>query len=151
MTTFYDDLYNRFHEIHTDLVQTIEGLPPQALDWVPGREMNSINVLIVHLTGAERYLIGVVLDEPPERDRDEEFKAHGLSLELLKERISGADEYTHQGLLRLSSKDLTSVHLSPRSQKTVTAGWAILHALEHTAIHLGHVQLTRQLWEQRKE
>jgi hypothetical protein len=26
--------------------------------------------------------------------------------------------------------------------------WSLLHALEHTALHLGHMQLTRQLWEQ---
>jgi uncharacterized damage-inducible protein DinB len=150
VTTFFDDLYNQFHELHTDLVQTIEGLPPEALDWVPGDEMNSINILIVHLTGAERYWIGVVLDKPPERDREQEFKVHGLSLEEVKERLSGADEYIHQGLMRLSTKDLMNVHLSPRNQKTVTAGWAVLHALEHTAIHAGHVQLTRQLWEKHK-
>jgi hypothetical protein len=150
MTTFLDDLYDRFHELHIDLIKTVEGLPPSSLDWVPGLEMNSINALVVHLTGAERYLIGVALDEPPERDRDAEFNAHGLSVEELKAMLTGADDYIHQGLMRLSLQNLESVHISPRSQKKVTAGWAILHALEHTAIHAGHAQLTRQLWEQRK-
>jgi hypothetical protein len=28
--------------------------------------------------------------------------------------------------------------------------WALLHALEHTTLHLGQIQLTRQLWEQVK-
>jgi ankyrin repeat protein len=27
--------------------------------------------------------------------------------------------------------------------------WCLAHALEHTALHLGHMQITRQLWEQR--
>ena len=150
MATFLEDLYDRFHELHIDLIKTVEGLPPAVLDWAPGREMNSINALVVHLTGAERYLIGVVLDEPPERDRDAEFKAHGLSGEQLKEMLTGADDYILQGLKRFSAQNLESVHISPRSQKKVTASWAILHALEHTAIHAGHAQLTRQLWEQRK-
>lgn len=30
--------------------------------------------------------------------------------------------------------------------ETVTGRWAVLHALEHTALHLGHLQLTAQLW-----
>ena len=28
---------------------------------------------------------------------------------------------------------------------------SLAHALEHTALHLGHIQITRQLWEQRQE
>ena len=150
MATFLDDLYDRFHELHNDLLKTVEGLPPSSLDWFPGLEMNSINALVVHLTGAERYWIGVALDEPPERDRDAEFNAQGLSVEGLKVMLTGADDYIRQGLRRLSLQNLESVHISPRSQKEVTAGWAILHALEHTAVHAGHAQLTRQLWEQRK-
>ena len=51
----YTDLYSLFHEVHDDLAKAIDGLPPEALDWVPGAEMNSITVLVVHLCGAERY------------------------------------------------------------------------------------------------
>lgn len=29
-----------------------------------------------------------------------------------------------------------------------SVSWSLLHVLDHTAIHLGHIQLTRQLWEQ---
>ncbi len=150
MTTFFDDIGDRFHELHTDLVKTIKDLPAEALDWVPGKEMNSINVLVTHLTGAETYLVGVALDEPPARDREAEFKVHGLSLEDLLRRLDQADETLQSGLKRLTLKDLESLHLSPRSGKQVTGGWCILHSLEHTAMHAGHVQLTRQLWEQRK-
>ncbi len=31
---------------------------------------------------------------------------------------------------------------------TVTCGWALLHALEHAYLHLGHLQLTCQMWRQ---
>jgi hypothetical protein len=30
-------------------------------------------------------------------------------------------------------------------------GWALCHILKHTALHLGHLQITRQLWEQRQD
>jgi hypothetical protein len=54
MSTFFNNLYDRFHELHTDAAITVEGLPPEALDWSPGPEMNSITVLVAHLTSAER-------------------------------------------------------------------------------------------------
>ena len=28
-----------------------------------------------------------------------------------------------------------------------TVAWCLLHALEHSAVHLGHMQIVRQLWE----
>jgi hypothetical protein len=74
MPVFFDDLYDRFCELHSEIGKALDGLPPEALDWVPSAEMNSIAVMIVHLAGAEYYWIGVALNEPPERDRDSEFR-----------------------------------------------------------------------------
>jgi uncharacterized damage-inducible protein DinB len=149
MTTFFDELYVRFHELHTDLLQTIDGLPQEALDWMPGNDMNSINALVAHLTGAERFLIGMVVDEAPIRDREAEFKTQGLNINELKALITGTDEIVQKVLMRIKLDDLNSKHINPRNQKTITTAWGILHALEHTAIHSGHLQITRQLWEQR--
>jgi uncharacterized damage-inducible protein DinB len=149
MTTFFDELYVRFHELHTDLLQTIDGLPQEALDWMPGNDMNSINALVAHLTGAERFLIGMVVDEAPIRDREAEFKTQGLNTNELKALITGTDEIVQKGLMRIKLDDLDSKHINRRNQKTITTAWGILHALEHTAIHMGHVQITRQLWDQR--
>ena len=89
--SFYDDLLNRFSELHTDIGKAVDGLPFEAFDWVPGPEMNTIAVLVVHLTGAERYWIGVALNEPPERDREAEFRVHGLSEIELKAHLVSAD------------------------------------------------------------
>jgi uncharacterized damage-inducible protein DinB len=150
MSEFYDDLYNRFHEIHKDLLKAVDGLPDEALDWVPGTDANSINVLVVHLTAAERYWIGAAaMGEPSDRIRDEEFQAHGLTVEELKQRLNAADVYARQALPRFMLADLETVRKSLRSDKTFTVGWCLLHALEHSALHLGHIQLTRQLWEQK--
>ena len=30
----------------------------------------------------------------------------------------------------------------------VTVGWVIGHALKHTATHLGHIQVMKDMWEQ---
>jgi uncharacterized damage-inducible protein DinB len=148
--SFQDDLFDRFHEIHTDLMKAVDGLPGAALDWTPGAETNSINVLIVHLTASEKYWIGAVaLGEPTDRVRDEEFQARGLTAAELNQRLTAADEYVRQALPRFTLADLETVRKSPRNEKMFTIGWCILHALEHSALHLGHIQLTRQLWEQK--
>lgn len=147
---FFDDLRDHFGEIHADLTRAVDGLPSEALDWIPGAEMNSIAVLVVHLTAAERFWIGAVaLGEPSSRVRDEEFKARGLTSDELKQRLAAADEYLNQSLPRFTLADLDSMRTSPRSNKSFTVGWCLLHALEHSALHLGHIQLTRQLWEQK--
>ena len=89
MKPFYEILYGRFHELHLELEKALDALPEEALDWVPVLGMNSASVLITHLTGAERFLIGdVVMGEPSNRDRDAEFKAHGLSRQDLQGRLT---------------------------------------------------------------
>ncbi len=148
--TIFDDLYDRLHESHTDILKAIDGLPMQVLDWNPGSETNSINVLVVHLTAAERFWIGdVALGEPSNRIREQEFQARGLTVDDLKQRLSAADDYAHVAFARLAVSDLETLRKSPRHDKTFTVGWCLLHALEHTALHTGHIQLTRQLWEQK--
>jgi uncharacterized damage-inducible protein DinB len=150
MPIFYIDLIDRFSELHADIGKTLEGLPAEALDWIPGPEMNSIAVLVIHLTGSERYWIGVAANNPPERDRDAEFRIKGLGMEELKARVVSADDFARQVLVSLSMKDLEAVRHSPRNDKSFTVGWCLVHALEHSALHTGHLQLTRQLWDQRK-
>ena len=151
MSTFFDDLLGRFNELHADIVKAVDGLSSEALDWVPGPEMSSINMLVVHLTGAERYWIGdVALGDPSDRDRDKEFLAHGLSAFELKERLSAADGYARVALGSFSLPDPEADRKSPRNQKTFRVGWCLTHALEHSALHLGQIQLTRQLWDQKK-
>jgi uncharacterized damage-inducible protein DinB len=135
---------DRFSELHTDIERAVDGIPSESLDWIPGPNMNSINVLVVHLAGAERYWIEVALNEPPERDREAEFQTEGLSVEELKVHLASADEYARQALARLSISDLEAVRLSPRNVKKFTIGWCLAHAFEHTALHTGHIQSTRQ-------
>jgi uncharacterized damage-inducible protein DinB len=150
MTTFYNDLTDRLSELHSDIGKSLEGLPKEALDWVPGPDMNSFAVLISHLTGSERYWIGVAVNNPPERDREAEFKAKEMSAEDLKGMLASAEDFARKALAGLSLNDLEAVRRSPRNDKTFSTGWCLTHALEHSALHTGHIQITRQLWDLRK-
>jgi DinB superfamily len=93
----------------------------------------------------------VARGEPTDRVREAEFQVHGLSAEELKLRLAAADDYANQAINSFSLADLETTHRSPRNDKTFTTGWCLLHALDQTALHLGHIQLTRQLSEQKEK
>ncbi len=146
------DYFERLQTLHRHLGESIDGLPATALDWIPGPEMNSLAVLIVHLTGAERYWIGDVAgQEPSGRNREAEFTAGGLQAAMLQERLDDTLEHSRRVLERLTLEDLTASRVAVRDGRDCTVAWALFHALEHAGIHLGHVQLVRQLLEQHRE
>lgn len=147
MEQFFVDFLERLHDLHKDFIATFEDLPAEALDWVPGTEMNSLCALVVHTTGSARFWIGDIgLGESSNRDRDAEFRAKGLTVAELKARFAAVEDYARGAFERLALSDFMTVRQLPGRDRQVTVGWALLHALEHTGIHVGHAQLTRQLW-----
>ncbi|MFT3891401.1 MAG: hypothetical protein QM730_07180 [Anaerolineales bacterium] len=69
MERFFTDYYSILQKCHEDILKAIDGLSSGALDWSPGPDMNSINVLIFHTTGSVRYWIGdVAVQESSNRD-----------------------------------------------------------------------------------
>jgi uncharacterized damage-inducible protein DinB len=149
MQTYFADYFGLLQNCHDDIHKALTGLPPEALDWTPGKDMNSISVLVVHLTGAERFWIGdVAAQEPSDRNRDAEFEVKGLGADTLKKRLDDTLSYVSVTLEKFSLQDLEIPRRSPRTDREFTVGWSLLHALEHSTLHLGQIQLTRQLWEQ---
>ena len=70
MRKLYQALLDELSELHGEVTKALDDVPAEALDWMPGPEMNSLSILIVHLMGAERYWIGdVVKGDPSFRDR----------------------------------------------------------------------------------
>ena|SRR5260221_4998059 len=147
MQIFYADCLNNLQELHDDVAKTIEGLPLEALDWSPKPGVNSIMVLIVHLTGSQRFLFGEVIGEQDiDRDRDAEFLAKGIAPDALVQRLNDSLKYIEVALEGLALADLERKCMF--RTREVTVGWVIGHSLKHTATHLGHIQVMRDLWEQ---
>lgn len=152
METLLAEHFAILQGLHRDFIATFDDLPDEALDWVPGADMNSFVVLVVHTTGSARFWIGdVALGEDSHRDRDSEFRAKGLTKDELKAHFAAVEEYVRAGFKRLTLNDLANTRVVPRRPEPVSGAYAILHALEHTGLHLGHAQITRQLWEQRHD
>jgi len=149
MLTILAEYVERLQALHTAMEQIVNGLPQAVLDWTPGPEMNSIHVLVVHVAGSERYWIGDVAgSDPSGRDRDAEFRSHGLDTDALIDLLDRTLAHSRAVLEQLEPADLERLRVSPRNGRQVTVAWCLAHALEHTALHLGHMEITRQLWEQ---
>jgi len=137
-------------ELITALDAAVADLPIEALDWVPGTEMNSLAVLVTHTCASARYWLGEVAGGiPMHRDRAAEFQVRGLDAGRLRGQLADFLTWAHDAVSRLVDADWGAPRQVGYREQPVTVGWALLHALEHSALHLGHAQLTRQLWEQR--
>ena len=146
MQPFLEDYLQNLGELHKDIIDALKDLPLAALDWSPAADINSINVLVVHTVGAQRFLIGEAVGrDPADRDREAEFKVHGLNADVLTQRLNQSLDYIRSVLERLTFEDVSSLRdFRGRERSGV---WILDHALKHTATHMGHIQLMRQLWE----
>lgn len=149
MEQYFADCYDRFSELHREIKKSIEGLSVEALDWVPAGNTNSISVLVVHLLEAEKFwAVSVPGNQPSDRVRDEEFEVSELTEHDLVEKLDATLSEIQAAFETFTFNDLQQLRIPEERDMTVTMGWAILQALQHTALHLGHIQLTVQLWEE---
>ena len=137
-----------FDEAFGDMRDAIDGLSVDALAWrPPAEDTNPITVLAVHSMHSSRWWLTIARGLPlPDRDRPSEFVAEtGGDAELLeffdrmvsecRERLDPAQAFD------------AGAERSVPDDEPVTAGWALLHALEHLREHVAQAQLTRQLWD----
>ena len=146
---------SRIQELHSQIADIIRDLSAEALNWRPiegtgDMATNSLAVLVVHVAGAQHLWIGEVVGKmPATRDRDAEFAYVADSpagpLALLEQ--AGAE--TRQVLSALSATDLDGSRQV--RDKTVPVRWSIIHIIDHAALHLGHMQLTYQLWNHARQ
>ena len=149
MRKFYEDLLEHLKALHAEAIKSLESLPAEGLDWSPGPEMNSISVLIMHFTGSERYWVGdVVKGDPSFRNREAEFQTTGMDVAALRQRILDLDAYEAKAFEPLKVRDLDAFKVAPKDGRQVTVAWALLHAYQHTAVHVGHIEILIQQWRQ---
>lgn len=135
----------------------LDGIPEHDLNtWLPRdgmRDVNSFYALAAHALGAgEFWILEAAGGRQVDRNRTAEFGASG-SLEQLKARYERWLEDSAKVLATLDDATLASIYRRPDDPER--GMWAtsrsraecILHAVEHTGIHLGHLQLQRQLWD----
>ena len=132
--------------LHKDCKQQISGLTQEELDWSPGEDMNSLAILAAHIAGAERYWMGDhLMGEASGRVRDDEFSTSGSTVDALSQQLDAALKYSRDTFDRLTQDQLGEIRKSPRGDREFTVAWIIASVLRHAALHLGHMEVTRQL------
>ena len=131
------------------LLETIAGLDDDAVNWkppVPGG--NSLLVLVTHaLASAEEHIVGIAAGKTVVRNRDAEFVVTGGSGHLaaraaeVRRRIDDALAAL-EGRLDEERDPPVGKWPAPRG----TARDRLIHSISHTAEHVGHAQMTRDLY-----
>ncbi len=135
-----------------EIATTFAGLDADGLNWRPidtdidDHVTNSLAVMAVHVAGAERHWVSeMVGGQPRERQRASEFATVTDQADDLLVALDRTGALTRETLSSLSPAGLDGnreIH-----DRTFTVRWCIHHAIEHSALHLGHMQLTRQMWD----
>ena len=150
MISELDNYLNRLDDLHGQVSNLLADLPVEALNWRPIEDKddhitNSLAVLATHLAGAEHFWIAEVIGgRPATRDRDAEFVTVATSTAELLQLLEKVSLETREVLSTLSESDLNGTRQI--KDRTVSVRWGILHVIDHTSLHLGHMQMTYQLW-----
>ena len=145
-----DSYLETIEDTREQVKQLIAGLPVEALNWRPvesqdNHATNSPAVMAAHIAGAEHFWIyETVGRNPATRRRDKEFVTVVDSPALLLDKLNAVAKETRQVLSTLTNQDLNSTRTV--QTRAVPVRWAILHVIDHTSLHLGHMQITYQLW-----
>ena len=146
MQSVFEGFYEVLEGMHEDCKGAIRDLNQEELDWVPGEGLNSLAVLAAHIAGSGAYWISdVVMGQPTGRDRPAEFVTSGVDGRALSERLDTSLSIIAQAFENLSVEQLGESRSAPGWEDEFTVAWAIGHLLEHTALHLGHMQVTRHI------
>ena len=144
-----------FATVLADMRPAVEGASPEALNWRPAADTNSIAVLVIHVMNSTRMWLSVATGAPlPERDRDSEFVATTADAPALLAIVDafGRDCETllaNAGEIDWSAMRETHPRPRPGVSDEVTAAFALIHACSHLLEHVGQMTLTRQLWDAR--
>jgi uncharacterized damage-inducible protein DinB len=131
--------------------EIVADLPMAALNWRPvtagdDHATNSLAVLAAHVAGSEHFWIYEVIGrKPATRNRDAEFVTEADDAQSLVNRLAQSAQETREILTALSADSLDETRTLP--ERTYSVRWCIIHVIEHTSLHLGHMQLTKQLWQ----
>ena len=136
------------------LLDTMRGVPDAALNtWKPAaategsHEMNTFAALAIHtVSAAEFHSLHMVGRQPTSRVRETEFSATTTFAEIERRFEAFLDDF-HALVDGLTDADFGADAARENDQpEQSNAAW-LMHTLDHIALHTGHLQIHRQLWE----
>lgn len=131
----------------------LEGLSEAQLNWRSSMQgANSAYVIAAHAIGCARaFVLGIACGQDVERDRAAEFRASGPDATDLTAQVRRLSDDMDAALAALAPSALDRRLLPPRSLfgegelKETSVREVFLDVVEHTSLHLGQLQITRDL------
>ena len=154
MRHILDAAYDALEKLLAEYREALDGIPDDDLAaWRPsteeggGGEMNTLAALAVHTASAGGWMLHhQVYGDALPRDREAEFRAVATRDEI---------DAIFEGWLasfraRIDAGDDVDLGAMPPTIRESIPHWTrmhwLFHMIDHTALHLGHVQIHRQLW-----
>lgn len=127
------------------LERCLDALDEDDVWWRPNDASNSIGNLMLHLDGSTRaWVLRVAGGRQVVRDRDAEFSDRGpIAKAALLARLRATLAEVDEVLSALTEQTLLERRDSPQGEVTVL--WAVLHAVEHFAMHTGQIIVLTKL------
>jgi hypothetical protein len=137
-------------ELWAEVRQIVQAIGPEGLGYVPLPGMNSTSVIVRHIAGSQKWWVGgLAAGRQADRDREAEFAAADVGMDDLLRQLDDSIGIVRQVLESLTSDNLDETRFY--REQTVTVHWILVRVVNHVAVHVGHLQMTRQLWEQYRQ
>lgn len=150
----------RFNDCYAELEELLDGLPSAALLWKPFEQSpwkgscNSIGEIVAHAVSSNIYLLRRAEYAMGRREWDtvdgdegkEEFGPANHDPAYLLARVRRTHDELNRFLDSIQTTDLDATRPHPKRPRTFVARQDFMHALDHFALHIGHGEITRQLW-----
>jgi hypothetical protein len=125
-------------------IYKLEGLDPAQLRWRPAPAANSLGVIVVHLGYAERLWIRAI------------FAGESMDMAWRQHMFELPDGWGYDEIVGFYRDETAQVDAvldhatsfdlpSAGDLRPTTLRWAVLHLIEETARHAGHMDITREL------
>ncbi len=139
-----------FHNLWEQARAAIKDLPPQALNWTPlAKDTNSAAIMVAHMCGSNAmHVYQALTGVDVRRQRDAEFQASAQSAADLVAMTERSEAQCREALESTTARALGEAVALPGRDPTPRRA-VVLRTVGHMALHVGHLQLTRQLWEAR--
>jgi uncharacterized damage-inducible protein DinB len=135
-----------------ELRKAVAELTTEQLNTRPvGETSNPLGVIVVHALASTRSWVALAVGAPlPDRDRPSEFETvvedHARFLRLIDAQREAIGALLDRAGPFDPARTGVPTWRGSGSSEPVTAAWALQHAIAHLGEHVGHAQLTHDLF-----
>ena len=153
MDTMAQTYLDKIDQLRGKIIAAVQDMSPEQLSWTPpAADSNSPYVLATHIIGTEReWIHQMVGGHEVSRDRDAEFLATGDDPAPLVKMLEQNGATSREVISKLTVADMDQPRARPArlGGTPITLHYCLMHTVEHLAEHVGHIELTKQMYAKR--